>query len=84
MNPVSEGLAAENPIVGVVSLHLDTHSSSNSFKIEFCIDGVRGIESDLVFNMDVSRGSITENGGATKLRGRGFLSGCVQQSTPHS
>lgn len=61
---VSKCLAVEDAIVGLLGLHFDTHVSGCALKTELGIDGVSGVEGDLMFNMNARGGCVTKDGGA--------------------
>jgi len=61
---MDEALALENAIVSVKGIDGDTHVERQVFEGVKGIDRVCGIQGDLEFNVNVSRGGIYEDSGA--------------------
>ena len=84
MDLVSESLAFVDAIIGVIGFNFDTQLMTASFKVDLSIDGVGCVESDLMFDMNVTRSRIAEDSRSTVFVCILFFSGSMEQPTSDS
>ena len=75
---VCNGRAFENTVVCVVGVYLNAELSRDAREVVRGIDGVSGVEGDLMLGVEVTGGCVTEDSGAAELVVGGFLSSGVQ------
>ena len=81
---MDESFALENTIVRMIGVDGDAHVERRAFKRVKGIDGVGGIQRDLEFNVNVSRGGVYKDGGAAETVLVWFASCSMKKATANS
>ena len=77
-------MAVEYAIISVIRFHSNSQIHGSSFKGSLSIDSVRGVKGNLMLNMDISRGTITEHSSSTEFITVWFSTCSMEETASYS